>query len=102
MVSISRATPRIAKYSHSSGMSTLSAHASALIVSRPRDGWQSIRMHVVFGHDRLQHAAEHELAADLVHQLDLGAGQVDVARQQVHAVDAGLEQHVVRGDVRAP
>ena len=41
-----------------------------------------------------QHPAEHELAADLVHQLHLGAGQVDVAGQQVHAVHAGLEDHV--------
>jgi len=44
MVSISSATPRIAKYSHSSGMSTLLAQASALIVRRPSDGWQSIMM----------------------------------------------------------
>ena len=43
MVSISSATPRSAKYSHSSGMMTPSAAASAFTVSRPREGWQSIR-----------------------------------------------------------
>src|SRR6202007_2425913 len=55
--------------------------------------------HVVFGHERLQHPAEHVLPADLMDQLDLGAGQVDVARHQVHAGDTGLVQHVVGGDV---
>jgi hypothetical protein len=44
MVSISRATPRRLKNSHASGTSTWSAQASALIVSSPSDGWQSIRM----------------------------------------------------------
>ena len=44
MVSISRATPRSAKYSHSSGTITPSAQASALTVSRPSEGWQSISM----------------------------------------------------------
>ena len=42
MVSSSRATPRIAKNSHSSGTSTPAAQVSALTVSRPRDGWQSM------------------------------------------------------------
>ena len=44
MVSISSATPRRAKNSHSSGTSTPSAQARALTVSKPSDGWQSIRM----------------------------------------------------------
>src|SRR5699024_10971510 len=43
IVSVSRARPRSAKYSHSMGMRTPSAQASALTVSRPSDGWQSIR-----------------------------------------------------------
>src|ERR1022692_3668395 len=42
IVSISNATPRIAKYSHSSGTSTPSEQASALTVSNPSDGWQSV------------------------------------------------------------
>src|SRR5215472_15117921 len=42
IVSISKATPRMAKYSHSSGTSTPSAQASALTVSSPSEGWQSI------------------------------------------------------------
>ena len=42
IVSISSATPRRLKNSHASGMSTASAQASALIVSSPSDGWQSI------------------------------------------------------------
>src|ERR1700683_3941564 len=106
MVSISRATPRMAKYSHSSGMSTPFAQASALMVSRPSDGWQSI---MITSYSATSGSstpptthpptAEPVLAADLVHQLNLGAGQVDVAGQQVHPVDAGLVQHVVRGDV---
>ena len=43
IVSTSRATPRIAKNSHSSGMITPCAAVSALTVSRPSDGWQSMR-----------------------------------------------------------
>ena len=42
MVSCSSATPRSAKYSHSSGTSTLWAAVSALTVSRPSAGWQSM------------------------------------------------------------
>ena len=44
MVSVSSATPRMAKYSHSSGTMMPSEQASAFTVSRPRDGWQSMRM----------------------------------------------------------
>lgn len=44
MVSCSSATPRSAKYSHSSGTMTPSAAVSALTVSRPSDGWQSTSM----------------------------------------------------------
>ena len=43
-VSVSSASPRSAKYSHSIGMITLSAQLSALTVSRPREGWQSTMM----------------------------------------------------------
>lgn len=42
MVSTSRATPRSAKYSASSGMITPWLAASAFTVSRPREGWQSM------------------------------------------------------------
>ena len=98
MVSISRATPRIAKYSHSSGTSTPSAQVKAFTVSRPSDGWQSIRTMSYSGSNGCEHPAEHELPADLVHELDFGTGQVDVARQQVHAVDRCLEHHVAGGD----
>ncbi len=42
-VSVSSASPRSEKYSHSVGMTTASEQASALTVSRPSDGWQSIR-----------------------------------------------------------
>ena len=42
IVSISSATPRRLKYSHSRGIErTLCAQANALMVSRPSDGWQS-------------------------------------------------------------
>src|SRR5829696_8939610 len=44
MVSVSRAIPRRAKNSHSRGMITLSAAVNALIVSRPSDGAQSIKI----------------------------------------------------------
>lgn len=44
IVSTSRATPRMAKYSVSSGMITPWAAVSALTVSRPSEGWQSMRM----------------------------------------------------------
>jgi len=43
IVSVSSASPRREKYSHSIGMSTPSEQASALTVRSPRDGWQSIR-----------------------------------------------------------
>src|SRR5699024_4704388 len=49
---------------------------------------------VVVGQQRIEDAPQHLLAADLGHQLDLGGGQIDVGRQQVHAVDRGLLQHV--------
>ena len=42
IVSTSSATPRRAKNSHSSGMSTPCAAVSALTVSSPSEGWQSI------------------------------------------------------------
>ena len=44
IVSTSSATPRSAKYSQASGMSTPCAAVSAFTVSRPSEGWQSIRM----------------------------------------------------------
>ena len=44
IVVLSRATPRSAKYSHSSGTITPSEAVRALTVSRPREGWQSMRM----------------------------------------------------------
>ena len=44
IVVFSSATPRSAKYSHSSGTITPSEAVSALTVSRPSEGWQSIRM----------------------------------------------------------
>ena len=40
--------------------------------------------------ERFDHPAEHLLAAHLVDELDLRGGQVDVAGQQVHPLDAGL------------
>ena len=42
IVSTSIATPRSAKNSHSSGTITPCAAVSALTVSRPSDGWQSM------------------------------------------------------------
>ena len=68
-------------------------------MSRPSDGWQSIRHDVVVRQQRLDDAAEHLLAGDLGDELDFGGGQVDVAGQQVEALDAGLQQHVLGGDV---
>ena len=44
IVSTSSATPRSEKNSHSSGMITPCAAVRALTVSRPSEGWQSIRM----------------------------------------------------------
>ncbi len=44
IVSTSIATPRRAKNSHSSGTITPSDAVSALTVSRPSEGWQSMRM----------------------------------------------------------
>src|SRR3569833_3266816 len=46
---------------------------------------------VIVGHHRLEQPAKNVLAADLENKLDLRAGQVDVAGQQVHALDAGLQ-----------
>ena len=44
IVVLSSATPRSAKYSHSSGTMTPSEAVRALTVSRPSEGWQSMRM----------------------------------------------------------
>jgi hypothetical protein len=41
-VSVSSASPRSEKYSHSVGITTPSLHASPFTVSNPSDGWQSI------------------------------------------------------------
>jgi hypothetical protein len=68
------------------------------------DGEQTQRRLAVDEHDvvvvqhRLEHAGERLLAGHLVHQLHLGRGQVDVAGQQIHPRDAGLEHDVVDGD----
>ena len=43
-VSISSARPRKEKYSDSTGIITESAQESALTVSRPSEGWQSMMM----------------------------------------------------------
>ena len=43
-VSVSSARPRSEKYSATIGMMTPSAMVSALTVSRPSDGWQSMMM----------------------------------------------------------
>ena len=80
MVVLSRATPRSAKYSHSSGTITPSEAVSALTVSRPSEGWQSIRMTSYCSIAGGQHPLQGLLAADLVDQLHLGGGQVDVGR----------------------
>ena len=57
---------------------------------------------VVVGQHRREDPGQGLLAGHLVDQLDLGGRQVDVARQQVHAGDVGLEQDVVDRDVAAP
>ena len=44
IVSMSKATPRMAKNSHSSGISTPWAAVRAFTVSNPSEGWQSIMM----------------------------------------------------------
>ena len=84
---LSSATPRSAKYSHSSGTITPCEAVSALTVSRPSEGWQSMRMTSYSSIAVRQGALQRLLAADLVHELHLGRGQVDVGRQQVHAGD---------------
>lgn len=50
---------------------------------------------VVVGHQRLQGALERGLPGHLADELHLGRGEVDVAGQQVHVGDRGLEQDVV-------
>jgi len=64
MVSISSATPRHRESTRTrGGMITPSRprRAVRLIVSRPREGWQSIMDDVVLRQQRLQHPAEHVL-----------------------------------------
>ena len=73
----------------------------AVAARQPVDGEQTQRrlavdQHVVVAvQHRVQRAGQRLLAAHLVDQLDLGGRQVDVARHQVHALDAGVDQHVV-------
>src|SRR5690606_26989685 len=49
--------------------------------------------------DRLEHPRQGHLAGDLVDQLDLGGGEVDVGREQVQPGHVGLDEDVVAGDV---
>ena len=95
IVVLSSATPRSAKYSHSSGTITPSEAVSALTVSRPSEGWQSMRMTSYVAIAGRQHPLQGLLAGDLVDQLHLGGGQVDVGGQQVHAGHAGGHDDVV-------
>src|SRR5207302_8509013 len=55
--------------------------------------------HVVVRQHRGEPPLEGLPTRHLADQLDLGGGQVDVARQQIHADDVRLEQDVVRGDI---
>ena len=48
---------------------------------------------------RAQQPGQGHLPGDLVDQLDLGGGQVDVGRQQVQSGDVGLDQDVFDRDV---
>ena len=89
MVSVSSAIPRSAKNSHSSGMITLSAAVSALMVSRPERRRAVDQDHVVAGPDLLQHPEQRLLAGHLRDQLHLGGRQVDVAGQDVQVLDPG-------------
>ena len=89
IVVLSSATPRSAKYSHSSGTMTPSEAVSALTVSRPSEGWQSMRMTSYFSSAGAEHPLQGLLAGHLVDQLHLGGRQVDVGGQQVHARHAG-------------
>ena len=54
---------------------------------------------VVVLHDRTEGAEQRLLAGHLIDELHLSSGQIDVARQQVHAGDIGFQHHVVDGDV---
>ena len=95
IVVFSSATPRSAKYSHSSGTITPSEAVSALTVSRPSEGWQSIRMTSYWLDRGAEHPLQRLLAGDLVDQLHLGGRQVDVGGQQVHPGYAGRDDDVV-------
>ncbi len=50
--------------------------------------------------NRVQHASQGLLTSDLGDQLDLGGRKVDVAGQQVEAVDPSSHQHIVDGHTR--
>ena len=101
IVVLSSATPRSAKYSHSSGTMTPSEAVSALTVSRPSEGWQSIRITSYCVDRRREHPLQGLLAADLVDQLHLGGREVDVGGQQVHARAPARHDDVVEGRRRA-
>ena len=54
---------------------------------------------VVLLADRAQHPGQRHLPGDLVDQLDLGGGEVDVGRQQVQPGHVGLDEDVLGRDV---
>ena len=64
MESISKATPRKAKNSAATGIMTPSAAVRALTVSKPNDGWQSIKKS-----DRIRYAPGVEQMPTPVHDL---------------------------------
>src|ERR687888_610103 len=76
--------PFMPKYSHCSGMITSSAATKALMVIRLSAGGQLL--------------LEQALAADLVEELGLGAGELDVGGQVVEASVLVLEHDVAHGD----
>src|SRR5216684_4321247 len=91
--------PFIPKYSHCSGMMTSFEATSALTQRRPREGGQSITMKSYSSCPGRELLLEEGFAPHLGDELDLGARELDVRRNEVHPEIAVLD-HVSERDLR--
>ena len=93
MVSVSRAIPQSEELA-SSGMITLSAAVNALIVSRPSDGAQSIK--ITSYRSRIFSSTRNNVCSRATSETSCtSAAEVDVAGQDVEVLDVGRVDHLV-------
>ena len=99
IVATRSASPSSAKYSQCSGISTASAATSALSVSRPSDGGQSMKMWSKRSRSGVEEAPQLRFAAGQRDHLDFGAGEIAIGGQdeQIRNVVARMKSSGISG-----